>query len=199
MSTQSISRVATPWEKYIMALDRVTERLQRITAALEGAGVPYALVGGQAVALWVATRDAAAVRTTKDVDILLRRADLPAARAAARTAGMDYFEVDSVGMFLDNDDPNPRQAVHLIWAGEKVRPENALPAPAIDERQALEPGTQVVTLPALVRMKLLAHRDQDRLHLRDLIDVDLVGRDFLKDLPPELAERLDVLLAESGR
>ena len=182
-----------------MALDRVTERLQRITAALEGAGVPYALVGGQAVALWVATRDPAAVRTTKDVDILLRRADLPAARAAARMAGMDYFEVVSVGMFLENDDPNPRQAVHLIWAGEKVRPENALPAPAIDERQAIEPGTQVVTLPALVRMKLLAHRDQDRLHLRDLIDVDLVGRDFLKDLPPELAERLDALLTESGR
>ncbi len=132
MSTKSISRAATPWEKYIMALDRVTERLQRITAALEGAGVPYALVGGQAVALWVATRDPAAVRTTKDVDILLRRADLPAARAAARMAGMDYFEVVSVGMFLENDDPNPRQAVHLIWAGEKVRPENALPAPAID-------------------------------------------------------------------
>ena len=53
-----------------MALDEVTERLRRITSALDEAGVPYARVGGQAVALWVATRDAGAVRTMKDVDLV---------------------------------------------------------------------------------------------------------------------------------
>jgi hypothetical protein len=199
MSTDVLSPALGPWERYLMALDRVTERLRRITAALEGAGVPYALVGGQAVALWVATRDPAAVRTTKDVDILLRRDDLSRARAAALAANMDYFEVVGVGMFLERDDPNPRQAVHLIWAGEKVRPEYPLPAPSIDQRQALEPGTQVVSLPALVLMKLQSNRDQDRLHLRDLIEVDLVTRAFVNDLPQELAERLTTLLTESGR
>ena len=91
--------------------------------------MPFALVGGQAVALWVATRDPAAVRTTKDVDILLRREDLPQARAAALSAGMDYFEVLGVGMFLDRDDPNPRHAVHLVWSGERVRPEYECPRP----------------------------------------------------------------------
>src|ERR1700681_4480221 len=88
------------WERHIMALDRVTARLQSITRVLEEAGVPFALVGGQAVALWVATRDPAAVRTTKDVDILLRKEDLPRARAAALTVAMDYLEVLGVGMFL---------------------------------------------------------------------------------------------------
>jgi hypothetical protein len=199
MSTDVLSPLLGPWERYLMALDRVTERLRRITTALEGAGVPYALVGGQAVALWVATRDPAAVRTTKDVDILLRRDDLPRARAAALGINLEYFEVVGVGMFLERDDPNPRQAVHLIWAGEKVRPEYLLPAPSIDQRQTLEPGTQVVSLPALVQMKLLSNRDQDRLHLRDLIEVDLVTREFVKDLPHELAARLDALLVESGR
>src|SRR2546422_10177285 len=109
------------WERYVMALDAVTERLQRIVGALENAGVPYALVGGQAVALWVATKDPAAVRTTKDVDILLGRADLPKARAAAATVALDYFELLGVGMLLERSDPNPRKAVHLLWAGEKVR------------------------------------------------------------------------------
>src|SRR5213080_5306789 len=90
-----------PWEKYRMALDDVTARLERITKALEEAGVAYALVGGQAVALWVATRDPAAVRTTKDVDILLRREDLPKAKSAALAAQMDYFELLGVGMFLE--------------------------------------------------------------------------------------------------
>jgi hypothetical protein len=182
-----------------MALDAVTERLQRITRAFENAAVPYALVGGQAVALWVATKDPAAVRTTKDVDMLLRREDLPRARSAAMSIDMDYCEVVTVGMFLERANPNPRQAVHLIWAGEKVRPENPLAAPTIDERIELEPGMQVVLLAALVNMKLMANRDQDRLHLRDLIEVGLVGRDMLTNCPAELSVRLDALLSETGR
>lgn len=182
-----------------MALDAVAERLRRISEALEKAGVPFALAGGQAVALWVATRAPAAVRTTKDVDILLRRQDLPKARAAARAAAMDYFEVMGVGMFLDRDDPNPRHAVHLIWADEKVRPEYALVSPSVDEHEVFEPGLPVVSLAGLVRMKLLSYRDQDRLHLRDMIEVDLIDRSLLEGLPRELADRLDALLTESGR
>ena len=48
-------------------------------------------------------------------------------------------------------------------------------------------------------MKLMANRDQDRVHLRDMIDVGLVDRDFLDDLPGELADRLGELLTEQGR
>ncbi len=187
------------WEKYLMALDDVTDRLQRVTRALEEAGVPYALVGGQAVALWVATREPAAVRTTKDVDILLHRADLPQARAAVAAAGLDYFEAMGVGMFLERSDPNPRKAVHLLWAGEKVRPEYPLASPNVDEREILAPGLSVVPLAGLVRMKLMANRDQDRVHLRDLIEVGLLDRVLLATLPPELAGRLDDLLREAGR
>src|ERR1700739_4015738 len=122
------------WSRYVMALDDVTRRLDRITSALEQAAVPYALVGGQAVALWVATKDPAAVRTTKDVDILLRRDHLPKARAAAASASLDYFEVLGVGMLLERSDHDPRKAVRLLWAGEKVRPEYPLPSPTVDER-----------------------------------------------------------------
>jgi hypothetical protein len=186
------------WDRYLMALEEVTHRMQRITAALEKAAVPYALVGGQAVALWVATKDPAAVRTTKDVDILLRREDLARARAAA-DAEFDYFEVMGVGMFLERSDPNPRKAVHIVWAGEKVRPEYPLPSPGLDEREELEPGKQTVALAGLVRMKLMSNRDQDRVHLRDLIEVGLVDRGLTADLPPDLAARLDALLTEAGR
>jgi hypothetical protein len=182
-----------------MALDEVTDRLQRIARALGEAGMPYALVGGQAVALWVATKDPAAVRTTKDVDILLRREDLPKARAATAAVGLDYFEVLGVGMFLERSDPNPRKAVRLLWAGEKVRAEYPLASPTVDEREILEPGKPVVSLAGLVRMKLMSNRDQDRVRLRDLIDVDLIGRDLMQTVPPELAGRLDALLAEAGR
>lgn len=161
--------------------------------------MPYALIGGQAVALWVATKDPPAVRTAKDVDLLLRRDDLPVARKASLAIDMDYFEVVDIGMFLERSDPNPRKAVHLVWAGEKVKPEYVLPSPAIEEREALEPGKQVVALAGLVRMKLLANRDQDRVHLRDMIDVGLVDRPMLQGLPEELANRLNALLIQAGR
>jgi hypothetical protein len=55
------------------------------------------------------------------------------------------------------------------------------------------------SLADLVQMKLMANRDQDRVHLRDMIDVDLISRDMLPNLPAELAARLDALLTESGR
>ena len=186
------------WEAYAVAIEDVTNRLRRITAALEEEAVPYAVVGGQAVAMWVATREPAAVRTTKDVDILIRRGDLPLARAAAKAADMDYFEVLGVGMFLDRDDPNPRHAVHLIWAGEKVRPEYQHPSPGIEERRTIAPGLCAISLAGLTRMKLLSNRDQDRVHLRDMIDVGLVGRELTAELPPDLAARLEALLTEQG-
>jgi hypothetical protein len=199
MASANIAPVTGLWERYLMALDDVTDRLERIARALEEAGVAYALVGGQAVALWVATKDPAAVRTTKDVDILLRRQDLPKARAAAATVALDYFEVAGVGMFLEQTDPNPRKGVHLLWSGEKVRPESSVPSPTVEERVALQPGKYVVSLPGLVRMKLLSNRDQDRVHLRDLIDVGLIQRDTVQDLPSDLASQLDALLSEVGR
>jgi hypothetical protein len=191
--------VATLWERYQMAMDKLTDRLNRITEALTKLGVPYALVGGQAVIFWVSTKDPAAVRTTKDVDIMIKREDLALAKKAALSVGMEYFDVIDVGMFLEPSDPNPRHGVHLVWAGEKVKAEEPLPNPNIDERQELEPGKSVVSLPGLLRMKLMANRDKDRVHLRDLIDVGLIDRSMLAGLPKELAERLDALLTDAGR
>ncbi len=180
----------------MMAVEDVIKRLERITKAFEDASVSYALVGGQAVAAWVATRDPDAVRTTKDVDLLLRREDLQRAQAAARSVGMDYFEVMGVGMFLEVDNPNPRRGVHLLWAGEKVRPESPLASPMIEDRVTLPTGRPVVTLLGLVKMKLMSNRDLDRVHLRDMIGVGLIGRDLLKELPKNLAARLEALLTE---
>ncbi len=99
------------------------DRLQRATKALEAARVPYAVAGGNAVAAWVTTIDIAAVRNTQDVDILLRRSDLdPAIRALEvvdfihRRAGLEIF--------LDGVDAKPRDAVHIVIADEKVRPDH---------------------------------------------------------------------------
>src|SRR5208282_4800001 len=69
------------------AVAKVRERLLRATSALNRAKTPYAVVGGNAVASWVATVDEGAIRNTRDVDILVRRRDLPAITAAMQQAG----------------------------------------------------------------------------------------------------------------
>src|SRR5471032_2021818 len=85
----------------VRAVERVKERLLRATAALEQCGVAYAVVGGNAVAIWVARVDEAAVRNTQDVDILLRRADLDAAAQALAGAGFVRRHVAGIDLFLD--------------------------------------------------------------------------------------------------
>ena len=85
-------------DRMVRAVEKVRERLARATAALEKAGVPYAVAGGNAVAAWVATVDEAAVRNTQDVDILLRRADLDRAREALEKAGFTYRHAASIDM-----------------------------------------------------------------------------------------------------
>src|SRR5206468_3676857 len=123
------------WERMIRAVERVRERLLRATAALERAGVPYAVVGGNAVAAWVSRVDEAAVRNTQDVDILLRRSELPAAIAALEAAGFVYRHVASVDMFLDGASAKARDAVHVVFAQEKVRPEYVFPSPDVAESE----------------------------------------------------------------
>lgn len=187
------------WERHLIVMDQLAQRLERITQSLQAKNVRYALVGGQAVNMWIATKDPGGGRQTKDIDILLERADVPLAKAAALAVGMDYFETVGVGMLLEKADPNPRSGVRILWSNEKVRWDSLLPAPSVDERVELMPGVFVVPLAALVCMKLIANRDQDRVHLRDMIDVDLIDRSMLAGLPAELAARLDALLKDAGR
>jgi hypothetical protein len=184
---------AVSWERMIRAVEKVRKRLSRAAAALERAGVRYAVVGENAVAAWVSRVDEAAARNTQDVDILLRREDLPAAIAAMSAAGFVHRRVAGVDMFLDGPQAKARDAVHLVFAGEKVRPEFVAPAPEVDES---EPAAdfRLVTLDALVRMKLTSFRDKDRTHLRDLIDVGLVDADWVDRFQPELGQRLQAIL-----
>ena len=174
-------------------MEKVRERLQRATAALKAANVPYAVAGGNAVAAWVARVDEAAVRNTQDVDILIRRDDLDAAKAALEKAGFVYRHSASLDMFLDGPGAKARDAVHVVWAGEKVRDEYVSSAPEVSEANE-EGDFTVLELEALVRMKLTSFRDKDRTHLRDMIDVGLIDAAWPQKFSPELAQRLQELL-----
>jgi hypothetical protein len=181
------------WERMIRAVEKVRERLLRASRALEAAGVPYCVADGNAVAAWVSTVDEGAVRNTQDVDILLRRQDLHAATMALAAAGFVHRRVAGLDLFLDGEGTRARDAVHVIFAGEKVRPEHLAPAPDV-ERDASSASFSLVGLESLVRMKLVAWRDKDRVHLRDLADVGLIDASWIDRYGPELGDRLRAVL-----
>jgi hypothetical protein len=181
------------WKRMERAVEKVQERLERTATTLEKAGIPYAIIGGNAVRAWVAQADEAAVRTTRDVDILLRRADWSAAVTAMHAAGFVYRHVKSIDMFLDGPDAKARDAVHVIFAGEKIKPDDPLPAPDVVEAEEIQ-SHRTLRLEPLVRMKLTSFRDKDRMHLRDMIDVELIDASWCQRLPRELAIRLQELL-----
>lgn len=181
------------FERMCVAVEKVRERLRRSTQALTAAGIPYAVVGGNAVAAWVGDVDESAVRNTQDVDLLLRRSDLERAKQVLEAIGFVYRHSSGIDMFLDGVGSKARDAVHIIFAKEKVRPEYSLPAPDVTESKTSK-NSQVINLDALLKMKLTSFRDKDRTHVRDLIGVDLIDASWLQRLPPELADRLKLLL-----
>ncbi len=185
--------VVVGWERALMAAEKVKERLRRATKALDGAGVPYAVVGGNAVAEWVARIDDEAVRNTRDVDIIIRRADFAAARAALEAAGFVYQQLLDVDVFIDGAQGKPSAGLNLLFAGEKLRGEDARPCPDLDESERAA-EFQVVSLLALVRMKLVSWRLKDRVHLQDLIHVGLIDATWPPRLQPPLSNRLQELL-----
>jgi hypothetical protein len=180
-------------DRMVLAVERVRERLLRAAHALESAGVPYAVVGGNAVAAWVATVDPGAVRNTQDVDILLRRADLPAATRALEAAGFIYRRVAGMNMFLDGPQARARDAVHILFASEKVLAEYEQLAPDVSDAEKAD-QFHVISLEALVRMKLTSFRRKDQVHLLDLLEVGLIDASWLNRLPAQLSSRLQELI-----
>ena len=184
-------------DRVVRATELVRERLLRATSALEIAGLPYAVAGDNAVALWVSRVDPGAVRNTCDVDLLVRRSDLAEIKSALAAAGFEYRHTAGLDVFLDGPEGRARDGIHLIFAGETVRPGEALPNPEVTEAEA---GNEfrVLGLRALVGIKLTAHRDKDRTHLRDMLEVGLIDERWTQYYPAELSARLRALIESPG-
>lgn len=175
------------------AVDKIQARLEKTAQTLEAAKIRYSIIGGNAVRAWVAQADEAAVRTTRDVDILIRRADFDATIIVMEAAGFIYRHVKSVDMFLDGPNAKARDAVQVMFAGEKVREDHLLPAPEVSESISID-GHTIVQLESLVRMKLNSFRRKDQMHLIDMLDVELIDETWPSRFPTELAARLQLLI-----
>jgi hypothetical protein len=191
-----------PWpvdimDRMVKAVEKVRERLSRCTKVLDNAGLSYAVIGGHAVGAWVAKIDEGSVRNTRDVDILIRRVDLEAVKAAMEAGGFIFANAYGVDFFLDGPDAKPSEGVHLLYAGEKVKETDTVPTPLVSESER-GAAFQVVSLEPLVRMKLVSFRRKDQVHLQDMIQLGLIDETWPARFPTILAERLQHILDTPG-
>lgn len=190
----------TSWTLMSEGIEKVKARLRRATALLEAAGVPYAVIGGNAVAAWVSRVDDSVVRNTRDVDLLVRRSDMDAIATAMAGGGFIHRSVSILGgkgrieMFLDGPGAKARDGVHLIFSGEKVNPESPEPSPDVADIDATHADFRLIDLDALITMKLTSYRDKDRVHLRDMMEIGMLDETWLPRVPISLRDRLQVLL-----
>jgi hypothetical protein len=177
------------FEERIFALVGI---LERIALPLAAAQIPWELIGGGAGMLHVDRIDNSAVRNTKDLDIMVHRADLERIRQTAKRSGFTYRRAAGLDMLMPAGEMKERNAVHLVFSGERVRPNQAVPNPALRPEYLSIHGVEVAVIPVgdLVAMKLSNNRDIDRVHVDDLDQVGLITPEVEPALPPVLQVRL---------
>jgi hypothetical protein len=156
--------VNTFFEVRVEQLFDLAGLVERIFAA---AGLEYRVVGGLAAYLYVEEMEPDAGRLTKDIDIVVRREDLDEIAAATAPFGLQHRHVAGLDMLVQADQPSARRAVHLVFTGEKVRPEYPEPVPELGPYRQIR-GVRIIALADLVRMKLTSFRAKDEAHLKDL-------------------------------
>lgn len=161
----------------------------RVEAAFAAAQLEYRVIGGLAVYLYVEEAEPDAGRLTRDIDIAVRREDLDRIARAVESFGLQYRHVSGVDMLVQIGTPSVRRAVHLVFTGEKVKPNYPEPAPAIGPYRTLQ-GVRLIPLADLVRMKLTSFRAKDETHLKDLDDAGLITPEIEACLSGTLSARL---------
>ena len=200
METAGTTLGPVSWERMSAGIEKVKDRLRRATLALEKAGIEYAVIGGNAVAAWVSRVDDSVVRATRDVDLLVRRTDMDRIKQAMEDAGFIYRRASILGgkgsieMFLDGPGAKAREAVHLIFAGEKVNPDALEPSPEVEDIDAASTEFRLLDLEALVTMKLTSYRRKDQVHLLDMLEIGQIDESWISRVPATLRERLQALI-----
>jgi hypothetical protein len=105
--------------------------------------------------------------------------------------GFLFRHVAGVYMLLDHDEPRVSSGIHLVFAGEKVRPEYSEPVPGFSEPTRTAEGILLAPVADLVRMKLTSFRLRDQVHIQDIDAVDLITPEIENSLPDALRERLN--------
>lgn len=169
----------------------LVEILHRVADMFTAEHIPYEVIGGMAVAAQIEQVDRDAVMLTRDVDIMIHRFDLDRVKEAAERHGFHFRHAAGLDMLLYGEEKKAVKGIHLIFSGEKVKTGQA-PNPSMAPERVKVYGKEVSVVPVLdlVRMKLNAFRDKDRVHVRAMDTVGLITPEVEEKLSKELRSRL---------
>jgi hypothetical protein len=163
---------------YDTHMDQLFERIKRLHAALDSAGIEYRVVGGLAVFFQVSMRRPGRGRSTEDVDIAIDRKQLEKIAEAAEKFGFRYRHVAGVDMLVDTETPRASTAVKVFFVD------------GFSEPTRTEEGILLAPVADLVKMKLTSFRMKDQLHIKDLDSARLITPEIEAQLPEVLRARL---------
>jgi hypothetical protein len=166
--------------------------LHKIAGILSENNVPYELIGGLAVLVHVEEANSELAALTRDVDLMIRREDLERIKEAAASHGFRFRHTAGVDMLLYGETNSATNAVHLIFSGELVRPNQAAPNPPIAPEKKWIHGGEVMVIPVadLVRMKLSSYRLKDQVHIKSMDAAGLITPEVEAKLGEGLLTRL---------
>jgi hypothetical protein len=147
---------------------RLDEELIAVTRALGDCAIPYALVGGLAVAVW------GAPRATKDIDLLVQANDVQAAQAALAARGFTLraapmeFSDGMVVHRLSKVEDGSLMTVDLLVVDQN----SARYFESREERFTDAGPLWVIGRQALIAMKIAAGRPQDQADVVRLTEQD---------------------------
>jgi len=167
------------------------EDVEEITRLFDEAGVQYQVIGGVAVNTHLLPDHRDLTFVTADLDLMMRREELPKAIEAAAKAGYEAKKMFG-GHMIARPGQRAAEAVHIIFAGERTKSNQPLPNPDVQpvRRDFLGVRIPVTPLHDLIRMKLTSFRPKDLTHLQTLDEVGLIDGQVESRLPPELLPRL---------
>ena len=114
---------------------------------------------------------------------MIRRSDLDRVSVVFEEAGFLYEHPSRVNLFRDHENIKVRDAVRLVFAEEIVRNEELLPNQDVVEGEFVGPY-RILSLRARVQIEFSEFRLENRVNLRDLLDVGLIGRSWLDHSTP---------------
>ena len=170
-------------------VEQLFELAERVEKAFSSAGLEYRVVGGLATYLYVEEAEPDAGRLTRDIDLVVRRMDLRKIAEVVEPFGLEYRHVAGADMLVQAGAPSARRAVHMIFAGEKVRPDYPEATPEMGASRRIR-EVRLVPLADLARMKLTSFRLKDEVHVKDLDEAGLITAEIEAGLSPALRDRL---------
>ncbi len=164
--------------------------LHKVAGPLAAERVPHEVVGGLALLIHVEESDPAQSMLTRNVDLMIQRSDIARVIGIAEGCGFRFRHAAGVDMLLHGD--TAKTPIHLLFSGEKVRPNQATPNPDISPVQKMVHGEHVAVIPVadLLRMKLSSWRLKDQVHVQVMNAAGLITAGVENTLSDDLRDRL---------